>query len=464
MSSSSQLHHTLFRILLYRNDASEILVEATPQGFRLPILSVPAHSREAEGITAAIRISWNLETYGLFRLSAGVSPHPFVHDYIVETCQPDKPPPDRMEWLSDGSLSGKAFQSPSDVAAIENSLRVLDQYRRDELPGSFGKPGWLRVVTEWVEAQSAAAGLHLTGAVRQFNASPTFSLIRFATDGPALWFKAVGEPNLREFPITCALAHLLPAYVLPLVATRADWNAWLTSEIQGTHPDADAGLDTWVTVARTLAALQVASHGTTLHLLNAGCHDTRISNLAEMVDPFLEVVAGLMEQQNTSCPSRLSAKELLALGSHLRKIFRHLAHSSIPSALSHLDLNPGNILLSGSQCVFLDWAEACVGQPFVAFEYLLEHLRKLRPGHPWEAQLAGAYAQRWRSLIDTDTIAEAMAAAPLLAVFTCAVAGGTWRDTYRRSRPEIAALLRSLTRRMKREVTGLEARRVPCLS
>jgi ABC-type bacteriocin/lantibiotic exporter with double-glycine peptidase domain len=40
--------------------------------------------------------------------------------------------------------------------------------------------------------------------VTMFVLSPdSFSLIRFETDGLALWFKAVGEPNQKEFGITC---------------------------------------------------------------------------------------------------------------------------------------------------------------------------------------------------------------------------------------------------------------------
>jgi Phosphotransferase enzyme family len=396
-----QLDHDLFRILLYGKDGREILLETTWEGFRLPVLSVPTHSRTAEEVTAAIRNAWNLDAYCLFSLSDSTRPQALVRDHAVEACDPGCGCPAGMEWLPVASLSEGVFQSPSDFIAMENSLRTFEQYRRDELPGFFGKPGWLRKVTEWVEAQAGAAGLCLTGRFRQLNASPTFSLIRFETDGPAVWFKAVGDPNVREFRITRALAHHLHGYVTPILAMHTDWNAWLTAEVAGKHPDENSEVETWVAVARTLADLQIASFGKTFHFINVGCHDTRISALAEMIDPFLQVADGLMEQQTKTSPSRLSTAELLVLGSQMRKVFSTLAQSDFPSALGHLDLNPANILVSDYRCLFLDWAEACVGHPFVAFQCLLEHLRKLRPTNTWETKIASVYSQGWEAFVDT---------------------------------------------------------------
>jgi Phosphotransferase enzyme family len=457
MYTPPQHDKEIFPILLYRNDAAELLAESAPLGFRLPALQVPTRTRIAEQLTAAARRAWNLETFCLFAVSSGVSPQASLHYQVVEARDRDSESPVGMRWLPVTSLCAAAFENAADFTAIENSLATLDQYRRGELPGAFGKPGSLRTVTEWVAGQSAAAGLRLSGKVQQFNASPTFSLIRFETDGPALWFKAVGPPNLREFPIAASLSQLFPHYVPAILAAHVGWNAWLMTEVPGLHPEANSPSEVWVAVARQLAELQAASFGRTLRLLEDGCHDTRVRSLVEMIDPFLEIMAGLMETQTKPSPAPLSRSELAVLGTQLREIFSTLSRSSLPNSLSHLDLHPGNILVSDGNCVFLDWAEACVGHPFVAFEYLLEHIRKLRPlDNSFEANLTSSYTLAWRPFVDPQTIAQALAVAPLLAIFTCAVAGGTWQDAGRRSRPEIAALLRSLTRGMKREADELE--------
>jgi hypothetical protein len=467
MYTPTQLGHDLFRILLYRNDTSEILLETATDGFRLPVLSVPAHRREAEEITAAIRTSWNLESYGLFRLPAAVPPHPFVHDYVVEACQVGTNCPDRMEWLSVDALSVEAFETPSDLAAIHDSLLRLDQHRRDELPGPFGKPGWLRTVTEWVDAQAAAAGLRLTGAVRQFNASPTFSLLRLETDGPALWFKAVGEPNVHEYSLTLKLATSFPDFLPCILGSHPAWNGWLAIEAEGTHPDEKSDTETWTRIAAALGELQIASFGQTLYLLNAGCRDVRACTLLELVEPFLGVMAELRERQTRESPPPLSRSELRTLRAQLGDALSEAASCEIPNAIGHLDFNPGNIVVSTTGCTFLDWAEACAGTPLITFQYLLEHLRR-HGHHSCESMITSAYLSAWRRFISSKKIAVALRISPLLAVFAYAACGKAWRDPEQRSRPETARYLRSLTRRMKRESDRLigraSAKGVPCLS
>jgi len=51
--------------------------------------------------------------------------------------------------------------------------------------------------------------------------------------------KAVGEPNLREFPVTLALAATHSEVRSAILATRRAWNGWLAPEIEGTKPRRD---------------------------------------------------------------------------------------------------------------------------------------------------------------------------------------------------------------------------------
>jgi hypothetical protein len=464
MGTSTQLDHTLFRILLYRNDASEILLDATPEGFRLPILSVPADRREAEEITAAIRTSWNLETYGLFRLPASAPAHPLVHDYVVEACHVDTDCPNRMEWLSVDRLSVDAFQRPSDFAAVHNSLGNLNQYRRDELPGAFGKPGWLRTVTEWVEAQAAAAGLHVTGTVRQLNASPTFSLLRFETDGPALWFKAVGQPNLHEHHVTLRLASLFPEFLPRILASRPEWNAWLAVESTGAPLDVNSKTSAWESAAENLALLQISSFGRRFELIQAGCKDLRPHCLMDLVDPFLDAMSKLMARQTKLSPQPLGRDELLVLGPAIVAALLELQDAGVASALGHRDLNPGNVLVGEPHCVFIDWAEAYVGPPFCSFQYLLQHRRRLRreDSHE-EVSLVLHYTKIWSRVASPEQIATGFRLAPLLAAFVCAAGDSVWHNP-ESIPPETAGYLRSIVRRMKFESHALsEGRRVCAL-
>jgi hypothetical protein len=462
MCAPTQSGHDLFRILLYRNDATELLLEIPPHGLRLPTVPVPTHTRVAEEVNAAIKSLWNLEAYSLFPLSGGGPSHAPIHYQVAEICWPDTKPPTRMQWLSVVSLSSSTLADPGDLGAIQNSLTTLDQYRRGELQGIFGKPGWLRTVSEWVEAQAAAAGLRLTGKFRQLNASPTFSLIRFETDGPAAWFKAVGEPNLREFSISIELARLFPAFSPQVLAIRRDWNAWVSIEVAAAHLGASSSLDDWTTAATTLANLQIASLGNVLHLVQAGCKDMRSSTLLDFVDPFVALMGDIMRQQTKVSPKPLIRDELLALGDELKWALLELDEIGIPGTLGHLDFNPGNVLVRQERCVFLDWAEACVGHPFITFHYLLAHLRKLLPERAsWESAITAAYVNSWASLVSREKIARSLGPARLVAVFAYAAAiVGLYgpKDLY----PRAAAYLRSLTRHMKREADALPERSVTC--
>lgn len=453
MSTSNQLDANVFRILLYRNNDTELLLETTPGGLRVPVLPVPAHTRIAEQITAAIKSAWGLDTYCMFSLSGGTHSSAPSPCQVMEACESGTGAVAGMHWVPVESLSASSFEDFDVFEVIERSLATFEQYRCGELHGTFGKPGWLTVVTDWVRAAATPVGLSLTGKFRQFNASPTFSLIRFETGGPALWFKAAGEPNLHEHRVTLKMVADFPEFVPQILAVREDWNAWLTVEVEGCHPDENSSLDMWIDVATTLADLQIASIGKTFLFIDAGCRDIRVPALTKAVTPYLQAAAELMDEQTKNCPPRMNQEEIKTLEAILLEALTHLENLHLPDALGHLDFNPGNILVNGHRVVFLDWSAAGVGCPLLTIEYLLERLCRIRPSFraSWRNEVLSAYLQRYHFLLRPQELAAALAATPLIAVFAYAVASGTWSDPGRRRDPETAAHFRSLTRRMHRE-------------
>jgi len=464
MNFSSQPGRDRFRILLYRRNGNQLLLERNTQGFALPDVRIPPYTRVAQQINEAIWKNWRLQSFCLFPVGDANSPA-----YAVELCGPVSTHPANMNWFPVDSLAQRDFPEVQDFQAIDTATKLFDQYRNAREEEPFGKFGWLRDVTEWVESKATQIGLHLTGNFQQFNASPAFSLIRFETNASAIWFKAVGEPNLREYSITLALAKYFPTFVPRVIAMRNDWNGWLSIEAEGTHPNENSDMEVWMRVATTLAEMQIASFGQTLHLVNTGCRDTRVCTLIELVEPFIEVMAELMERQTKESPPALSRSELLTLRRQLHDAFSQAADSDIPNAIGHLDFNPGNIVANHNGCVFLDWAEACAGHPFLTHQYLLRHLGRYgQPYNCWESAITRMYLNTWRSCISPEEITAALRISPLLAVFAYATCGNAWRDLKHRTRPELAGYFRSLTRRMKREADSLvdqETRRgVPCLS
>jgi Ser/Thr protein kinase RdoA (MazF antagonist) len=212
-------------------------------------------------------------------------------------------------------------------------------------------------------------------------------------------------------------------------------------------PDACA----WERAAQTVGELQVASLGKTDQLLEAGCRDLRITSLLPWVDPFMEVISQLMEQQPKTSPRALERGELRTLGGQIQVALSELAELGIPDALGHLDFNPWNILCSTDQCVFLDWAEAYVGPPFFTFEYLGAHMVRQRKHRKLATDVLKAYETAWRNALSVETFSTARSLSPLLAVFAYAAAAECWTDQTMMAEPWTADYLRALTRRMQCE-------------
>jgi len=299
----------------------------------------------------------------------------------------------------------------------------------------------------------------------QLNGCETFALLRFDTTKCPVWFKAVGTPNLHEFPITVALAELFPEYVPSLLATRPRCHGWLMAEAGGPPLNEVEDSPAWEAAAAVLADLQIASVGAIDDLLAVGCRNLRTGTLLELVDPFLEVIADLMQQQTKVPPPILSRHDLSDLAATLKNALHCLQSVGIPDALGHSDFNPGNIIVGSDRCVFIDWAEAHVSHPFLTFEYLISHLRKDYPALArFEGTIQSSYAQRWGSVSLPEHVSDAFLFSPLVAVFAYAVAGNSWRDPERLKIPQVPGYLRSLTRRMRQEADSVPRRRVECIN
>jgi hypothetical protein len=369
------------------------------------------------------------------------------------------------EWVPVSSLSERAFADPADHVAVQRSLAECAEDAGAVALGPFARLGWFRELQGWIEEIIGPLGFHLAGHFSQLNASPSFSLVRLETSGPAVWFKAVGNPNLREFPITLALARLLPQYTPPILAARPEWNGWLALEVEGTNLGETQDAQHWNTAASALAKLQIESIGRCGTLVDSGAHDLRASALLKLVRPFLDAMGQLMEKQTKVPPPVLSTSDLALLGDQIEEALSLSTDFGIPDALGQLDLNPGNVILSEGHSIFLDWAEAYLGNPLFSFQYLVEHFRRMVGVNvPAESGLTSAYTEEWLSLVSPGHLASALAFAPMLAVFAYAAVNDTWSDEARLRDPKLAGYLRSLTRRMHREANRLTDRSALCIN
>jgi hypothetical protein len=440
-----------FRIVLIQSNTRDVLVSGEPDAFALPVVNIPFYTRHAEHIVDAINRNFDIESYCLF----SVPPDPGLsHQYAFAcTALPDAPAPQRFRWTSAESISTQSFSDPQDYLVYSSGSEHVRQCELNPKAGYFARPGWLHEIVDWAQGQLKPREMQLTGAFSQLNASSTFCLMRLSTELSAVWFKAVDQAKVPELSITRYLTQCFPGYVPRIIAEHHESNGWLSEETSGNHPDATSTDQTWIAVADSLADLQIASIGQSLHLLDAGCRDVRHALLRNVIPPFFEAMAKLMEKQEKTSPPALDRKELAALQCVLLEALSVNEELDVPDTLGQLDFNLGNIIVGPSRrIVFLDWAAACVGNPFFTLEYLLEGLRNLRPSDDvLHSEVAAAYIRKWHFLVGAENLAVALATAPLLACFTYASAESAWQDTSQLRDPTRAAHLRSLTRRMKRE-------------
>ena len=220
----------------------------------------------------------------------------------------------------------------------------------------------------------------------------------------------------------------------------------------------------WERAAAALAGLQIESIDHGARILAAGARDLGATALSK-AHSAIHGDHGATDGTAIKSPaSRSRPKELLLLGDRIQSALDALEALGIPETLGHLDLNPGNIVVSPNRCVFLDWVEAYVGNPFISFQYLLEHRRRtIGTDSAVEARLIESYCAQWEQIVSRAAVAEALALAPLLAVFAYAVGSNAWETAERLQEPATAGYLRSLTRRMNREANQLEDRRSLCL-
>jgi len=455
----------LYRILLLRKNGSELLVTGKRPPFTLPCVEIPKWERVAENMNAVVGKRFGISSVCLFApdLSVATTGKGQPLYQVMETRKADVAAPEGTYWLPVDSFPDQSFADAQDSRALTNTLRQILEFENGESIGAFGKPGWIEALSSWAQHEVDLYGLCLSGEFRQLNASPTFALLRFETNRSAVWFKAVGEPNLREFPISVTLARLFPGFVPVVVATHPVWHGWLTTEFTGSTLDEVTDACAWERAAQTLGELQIASVGMTDQLLEAGCRDLRVTSLLTLVDPFLEAMSRLMERQQKTPPLVLDRDELLTLGSRIKEALSELAELGIPDTLGHLDFNPGNILWSADQCMFLDWAEAYVGPPFLTFEYLRTHLvRTQREDVGLSAGVINEYETKWRTALSPEVVAAALNLAPVLAVFVYAAGTEGWRNPTLLGEPRAAGYLRSLTRRMHGEMQRLQDRSQLC--
>jgi hypothetical protein len=405
-----------WRVIITKAGASEIMVVPRGGACDLPEVRVPQNQRLARNLNAALKSDWKIGAISIVpsRLRSTVGDS--VRYHLAEPIPADAPLPRGIRWTAVASLTPQSFLIAEDFNAVRGFVEEQSASRGNH--GPFGHLGWFREVTSWLEDAIKPFDFAWNGRFEQFHASPFFSLLRFDTRPRALWFKAVGEPNTREFAITRELAERGPKYVPRLLAVRPDWNAWLAEECPGETLDQVSDISLWCRAVRSLANLQVESISWSKSLLQAGAHDLRGVFRQSAVRSFFAMVDKLLGPMADAVKPDFSVEDLPPMEARMMRLLDRARDLRVPDTLGHLDLNAGNVIVSSKRCAYLDWAEAYVGPPFLALEYLLQTFRRVfGRGSPHEPRVVAAYLTAWQAVLPPRGIREFWGLTPALAIF-----------------------------------------------
>jgi hypothetical protein len=453
----------IYRVLVLDKTGRSLAVLSARNRVALPSVLVCKQARVAEAAASKLALNFGDQIFFLFAVpsSAAANTRYLLAEHLGEKHEV-RPP---VHWIPISAVSRHSFEAEPDYLALMTSLQLCEAADRRSQDAPFRRLGWFCELRDWIGSVAAKRGLRITGPFQQLNASATFSLIRFQTTDSAVWFKAVGEPNRSEFPITCTLASLFPAYLPVIIGEYPACDGWLAEEVKGANLAESHEVRDWESAAHSLAALQLESLGKSAPLLAAGAHDLTTTTLSDKVGAFLRLMTPVMRKQPTASPAALSSADLAFVGRCIHEQLAAVAPGSIPDTLGHLDLNPHNLIVTQNNCVFLDWAEAYIGNPFFSLHYLIEHFRRSPAGgSKGETRLVQAYVDRWTELIPYRTAITAARSTALLAVFAYAVRSAQAINENGSSLTALEAYLRSLTRRMHYEATNIDQRRTMCLA
>lgn len=430
-----------YRLVMIEANSMRILAAASAAAPSLPRGSIPAYTRVAGALNEAIEQRYGLRTLQLAILPGAEGLHACaVHEIIGS------------QEAIPSSLSFVALDEIASNELTEAERSVVLRIMKGEASelGRFARLGW---VDELFAKTCIHRGRGSTPVIRQLNQGIDFCLLNLKeADGRNLWFKAVGEPNTREYALTQELTRDFPEHLPKLVARIPEWNGWISEGVTGAPLNHSIGKAPWEQALAALAFMQRNSVDNTLRLYRAGAKEWTCVRLRSLLNPFFEEAELAMRAQTSTEAKPIDCKNLQRLQANIESALIAIGHSGIPETLVHGDIGHGNIVISPDGPVFLDWAETYIGPPFLSAEHLLADLERSQPELSRDrSYLRLCYAMHWRDYTSPASLAQVSARAPAVAAFAYALAA--WEAHSRRPDPTcVWPLLRSLLRRIKREL------------
>jgi hypothetical protein len=179
------------RLVLIERDSMRIVTTASAEGSTLPRESIPACVRTAEALTDAMEQKYGLHTIQLAFLPGSEALSCCAIHEIMGSQEEER-----------GILSFKTMNeiAPSELTETERAtVRKIIKREAPEL-GRFARIGWIDELLAKTGSHRSPGSIPV---IRQLNQGNDFCLLSLTdSTGRKMWFKAVGEPNTRDWAPT----------------------------------------------------------------------------------------------------------------------------------------------------------------------------------------------------------------------------------------------------------------------
>ena len=443
-----------YRLMLASPLTRRVFAEQVALAPRLLRVSIQRWTRAAEQIQAVVEQRWGFKIIVLDFLESKSSRDRLA---IAELRSHDRGP--SPHW----SHSWVRLNDMAEDEIFDSERSIVDRLLNDGATGRgpFSRFGWVEEAQDWISTEDTIRTSRFTGDLKQLNAAANYALVKFTRESaPPIWFKAVRDPTAPEYRITSTLAKLLPEYLPPLVASREEWSAWWMEDAGDPLDDARSA-ELLSHAALRLAELQKASIPHIHALLKSGCGDQSTAVLRARIPQMMDFIEDAMARKQSSPSPKLSRGRLREVWRLLEEACFNLEALGIPDTLAHGDINLGNIL-TGHRCVFIDWAQASIGNPFVTFEQLRVQIAEDQNTVQWTPYMTEKYTKSWGQILSASQINCALALVPLISVALELCSRWDWLTSDRRHDPQFQSYVRVLARQMDRAVRDLEPREIIC--
>jgi len=164
-------------------------------------------------------------------------------------------------------------------------------------------------------------------------------------------------------------------------------------------------------MSRRLAELQGASMLHVRRLLDCGCTDWRLEHVRSRIAPALPLLEEAMAAQDIHGLPQLGRRRLEDLCEATEEACYRLDAIGIPDTLIHNDLQLENVIAGKTGCHFIDWDQAGIGNPFLAFEQL-----RVQLPDSGLASLVSGYRSWWARILRPEAIDGGFALIPPIAI------------------------------------------------